>query len=163
MKAFPKSFMELKSLAQKGNYLSTLSYIANSMDRCYTPFGKILYIANSSLICSFPCPWYQRVPLSLALSPRIISEIARFKPDIIHASSPGIMVNKSLWTRITIAAFSKTVKLREFPIYFLKKISGFWCSGYSKNTFCTYCNVLSHTRPCVSSLKLNCHRIFIGL
>ncbi|KAH0930986.1 hypothetical protein HID58_008103 [Brassica napus] len=32
------------------------------------------------------------VPLSLALSPRIISEIARFKPDIIHASSPGIMV-----------------------------------------------------------------------
>lgn len=41
---------------------------------------------------SFPCPWYQKVPLSLALSPRIISEVARFKPDIIHASSPGIMV-----------------------------------------------------------------------
>ncbi|RID43106.1 hypothetical protein BRARA_J02931 [Brassica rapa] len=41
---------------------------------------------------SFPCPWYQKVPLSLALSPRIISEIARFNPDIIHASSPGIMV-----------------------------------------------------------------------
>lgn len=41
---------------------------------------------------SFPCPWYQNVPLSLALSPRIISEVANFKPDIIHASSPGIMV-----------------------------------------------------------------------
>ncbi|XP_015960884.1 sulfoquinovosyl transferase SQD2 [Arachis duranensis] len=41
---------------------------------------------------SFPCPWYQKVPLSLALSPRIISAVARFKPDIIHASSPGIMV-----------------------------------------------------------------------
>ncbi|PRQ43000.1 putative glycosyl transferase, family 1, Glycosyltransferase subfamily 4-like protein [Rosa chinensis] len=41
---------------------------------------------------SFPCPWYQKVPLSLALSPRIISEVAHFKPDIIHASSPGIMV-----------------------------------------------------------------------
>ncbi|KAH0939386.1 hypothetical protein HID58_006847 [Brassica napus] len=41
---------------------------------------------------SFPCPWYQKVPLLLALSPRIISEIARFKPDIIHASSPGIVV-----------------------------------------------------------------------
>lgn len=41
---------------------------------------------------SFPCPWYQKVPLSLALSPRIINEVARFKPDIIHASSPGIMV-----------------------------------------------------------------------
>jgi sulfoquinovosyltransferase len=44
------------------------------------------------LACSFPCPWYQKVPLSLALSPRIIGEVARFKPDIIHASSPGIMV-----------------------------------------------------------------------
>ncbi|MBA0844951.1 hypothetical protein Goarm_022429 [Gossypium armourianum] len=40
---------------------------------------------------SFPCPWYQNVPLSLALSPRIISEVSQFKPDIIHASSPGIM------------------------------------------------------------------------
>uniref|UniRef100_A0A0E0JDW9 Glycosyltransferase subfamily 4-like N-terminal domain-containing protein n=1 Tax=Oryza punctata TaxID=4537 RepID=A0A0E0JDW9_ORYPU len=41
---------------------------------------------------SFPCPMYGKVPLSLALSPRIISEVAKFKPDIIHASSPGIMV-----------------------------------------------------------------------
>ncbi|KAL9683883.1 hypothetical protein QQ045_021310 [Rhodiola kirilowii] len=41
---------------------------------------------------SFPLPWYQNVPLSLALSPRIINEVAQFKPDIIHASSPGIMV-----------------------------------------------------------------------
>ncbi|KAF3570028.1 hypothetical protein F2Q69_00060868 [Brassica cretica] len=47
---------------------------------------------------SFPCPWYQKVPLSLALSPRIISEIARFKPDIIHASSPGITcVSSDSW------------------------------------------------------------------
>ncbi|XP_042039363.1 sulfoquinovosyl transferase SQD2-like [Salvia splendens] len=41
---------------------------------------------------SFPLPWYRNVPLSLALSPRIISAVATFKPDIIHASSPGIMV-----------------------------------------------------------------------
>ncbi|MQL90169.1 hypothetical protein Taro_022749 [Colocasia esculenta] len=41
---------------------------------------------------SFPCPWYRKVPLSLALSPRIISQVAKFKPDIIHASSPGVMV-----------------------------------------------------------------------
>ncbi|GAB2296637.1 Sulfoquinovosyl transferase sqd2 [Dionaea muscipula] len=41
---------------------------------------------------SFPCPLYQKLPLSLALSPRIISEVAAFKPDIIHASSPGVMV-----------------------------------------------------------------------
>ncbi|KAL6337086.1 hypothetical protein AAG906_036400 [Vitis piasezkii] len=46
---------------------------------------------------SFPCPWYRKVPLSLALSPRIISEVARFKPDIIHASSPGIMVFGALF------------------------------------------------------------------
>ncbi|KAF6147096.1 hypothetical protein GIB67_036815 [Kingdonia uniflora] len=41
---------------------------------------------------SFPCPLYKNVPLSLAFSPRIFSEVANFKPDIIHASSPGIMV-----------------------------------------------------------------------
>lgn len=41
---------------------------------------------------SFPCPLYQNVPLSLALSPRIYSEVTKFKPDIIHATSPGIMV-----------------------------------------------------------------------
>ncbi|CAM6099420.1 unnamed protein product [Calypogeia fissa] len=41
---------------------------------------------------SFPCPWYENLFLSLALSPRIYREVAAFKPDIIHASSPGIMV-----------------------------------------------------------------------
>lgn len=48
---------------------------------------------NYYFSCSFPCPWYQNVPLSLALSPRIINEVKQFKPDIIHASSPGIMVH----------------------------------------------------------------------
>jgi sulfoquinovosyltransferase len=41
---------------------------------------------------SFPLPWYKAVPMSLALSPRIYKEVKDFKPDIIHASSPGIMV-----------------------------------------------------------------------
>ncbi|KAL6528622.1 Sulfoquinovosyl transferase sqd2 [Orobanche minor] len=41
---------------------------------------------------SFPCPYYGKVPLSLAFSPRIVSAVAKFKPHIIHASSPGIMV-----------------------------------------------------------------------
>ena len=45
-----------------------------------------------TLLFSFPCPLYQNVPLSLALSPRIFSEVNKFKPDIIHATSPGIMV-----------------------------------------------------------------------
>ncbi|KAE9447693.1 hypothetical protein C3L33_20408, partial [Rhododendron williamsianum] len=57
---------------------------------------------------SFPCPWYQKVPLSLALSPRIISEVANFKPDIIHASSPGIMVSirRSHYRKTIMCAFS---------------------------------------------------------
>ncbi|KAL3696180.1 hypothetical protein R1sor_010256 [Riccia sorocarpa] len=41
---------------------------------------------------SFRCPLYTILPLSLALSPRIFREVANFKPDIIHASSPGVMV-----------------------------------------------------------------------
>ncbi|KAI0527708.1 hypothetical protein KFK09_003313 [Dendrobium nobile] len=53
---------------------------------------KEFYGAKCIGSLSFPCPWYTNVPLSLALSPRIITEVARFKPDIIHASSPGIMV-----------------------------------------------------------------------
>lgn len=53
--------------------------------------GSYAY-SYSLILYSFPCPMYGKVPLSLALSPRIISEVAKFKPDIIHASSPGIMV-----------------------------------------------------------------------
>lgn len=47
------------------------------------------------IVDSIPCPWYKTVPLSLALSPRIFKEVKNFKPDIIHASSPGIMVRFS--------------------------------------------------------------------
>ena len=60
---------------------------------CFSPSLILHYFTSMScLFCSFPCPWYKVVPLSLALSPRIIMEVAKFKPDIIHASSPGIMV-----------------------------------------------------------------------
>ncbi|KAG2496158.1 hypothetical protein HYH03_005760 [Edaphochlamys debaryana] len=41
---------------------------------------------------SFGCPWYAQVPLSFALSPRIWREVRDFKPDLIHCSSPGVMV-----------------------------------------------------------------------
>lgn len=41
---------------------------------------------------SFGCPWYAQVPLSFALSPRIWWEVRDFKPDLIHCSSPGVMV-----------------------------------------------------------------------
>lgn len=64
-----------------------LPFIMVQLLSTFLPFFMVL-----SSLCSFPCPWYQKVPLSLALSPRIISEVANFKPDIIHASSPGIMV-----------------------------------------------------------------------
>lgn len=53
---------------------------------------KEFYGAKCIGSLSFPCPWYTKVPLSLAFSPRIIREVAGFKPDIIHATSPGIMV-----------------------------------------------------------------------
>ena len=84
MKVFPKSSMEPKSLDLEGTIIFFQIY--SSME-----FGNIANFLDL-FFCSFPCPYYQKVPLSLALSPRIISEIARFKPDIIHASSPGIMV-----------------------------------------------------------------------
>ncbi|GFR39619.1 hypothetical protein Agub_g83 [Astrephomene gubernaculifera] len=41
---------------------------------------------------SFGCPWYAQVPLSFALSPRIWREVRDFRPDLIHCSSPGVMV-----------------------------------------------------------------------
>lgn len=40
---------------------------------------------------SFSFFLYPTLPLSLAASPRIISEVAKFKPDLIHCSTPGIM------------------------------------------------------------------------
>ncbi|GJP55126.1 hypothetical protein CLOM_g14113 [Closterium sp. NIES-68] len=40
---------------------------------------------------SFPLPFYPILPLSLALSPRILKAVKDFKPDVIHATSPGIM------------------------------------------------------------------------
>ncbi|KAL6496187.1 Sulfoquinovosyl transferase sqd2 [Orobanche gracilis] len=61
-------------------------------------YGALLIGSRSFLdlmkecLGSFPCPYYGKVPLSLAFSPRIISAVAKFKPHIIHASSPGIMV-----------------------------------------------------------------------
>lgn len=64
--------------------------------------------------CSFPLPWYQNVPLSLALSPRIISAVAQFKPDIIHASSPGIMVGLQFLYLFLSACF------RNFSIIYFK-------------------------------------------
>ncbi|KAI8572203.1 hypothetical protein RHMOL_Rhmol01G0179800 [Rhododendron molle] len=72
---------------------------------------------------SFPCPWYQKVPLSLALSPRIISEVANFKPDIIHASSPGIMDEGQTDTEL------KEKKLRVEDALNATKVSFSWDSA----------------------------------
>ncbi|MEW5299206.1 MAG: hypothetical protein WDW36_002242 [Sanguina aurantia] len=41
---------------------------------------------------SFGCPWYWQVPLTFALSPRIFWEVKSFNPDLIHCTSPGVMV-----------------------------------------------------------------------
>ncbi|KAE8711674.1 Sulfoquinovosyl transferase SQD2 [Hibiscus syriacus] len=66
---------------------------------------------------SFPCPWYQNVPLSLALSPRIISAITQFKPDIIHASSPGIMVFGALATAKLLSVPTVMSYHTHVPVY----------------------------------------------
>ncbi|CAK9179746.1 unnamed protein product, partial [Ilex paraguariensis] len=39
-----------------------------------------------------PLPLVRKGASFPSTQPRIISEVAQFKPDIIHASSPGIMV-----------------------------------------------------------------------
>lgn len=41
---------------------------------------------------AFRLPWYPVLPLSLPLSPRVYYALKEFKPDVIHASSPGVMV-----------------------------------------------------------------------
>ena len=40
----------------------------------------------------FGCPMYWTMPLSLGLSPRVLSALKEFKPDLIHCCSPGVMV-----------------------------------------------------------------------
>jgi len=41
---------------------------------------------------SFGFPFYPQLPLTLGLSPRIYSKLAKFKPEVIHCSTPGFMV-----------------------------------------------------------------------
>jgi sulfoquinovosyltransferase len=61
------------------------------------------------IVDSIPCPWYKTVPLSLALSPRIFKEVKNFKPDIIHASSPGIMVRLSFNLHLSSFTYSLSI------------------------------------------------------
>uniref|UniRef100_A0A453IG04 Glycosyltransferase subfamily 4-like N-terminal domain-containing protein n=1 Tax=Aegilops tauschii subsp. strangulata TaxID=200361 RepID=A0A453IG04_AEGTS len=91
---------------------------------------------------SFPCPLYQNVPLSLALSPRIFSAVSKFKPDIIHATSPGVMV--TVKNSICIHC--------HLPCGFSLPhivISGFWRPCYRKDDFSSNGHVLSHTSSSV--------------
>lgn len=41
---------------------------------------------------SFGCPLYWRVPLSFAATKQVLSELTAFKPDVIHVTSPGVML-----------------------------------------------------------------------
>ena len=41
---------------------------------------------------SFGCPLYWRVPLSFGATRRVLSELTAFKPDVIHVTSPGVML-----------------------------------------------------------------------
>jgi sulfoquinovosyltransferase len=52
----------------------------------------------------FEFPWYKNLHMSFALSPKVLSEIRSFKPDVIHCSSPGFMVFASI-------LYSKVLKI----------------------------------------------------
>lgn len=52
----------------------------------------------------FEFPWYEKLHMSFALSPKVLSEIRNFKPDVIHCSSPGFMVFASI-------LYSKVLKI----------------------------------------------------
>ena len=41
---------------------------------------------------SFGCPLYWRVPLSFGATRKVLSELTAFKPDVIHVTSPGVML-----------------------------------------------------------------------
>ena len=45
---------------------------------------------------SFELPWYQNLNMSFGLSPKVLSELRDFAPDVIHCSSPGFMVIASV-------------------------------------------------------------------
>ncbi|GMH32891.1 hypothetical protein BSKO_00725 [Bryopsis sp. KO-2023] len=58
---------------------------------------------GAKVISSFSvgCPWYSQLPLSLALSPRIYKKVKDFKPDLIHCTTPGLMVFSAwLYTKL---------------------------------------------------------------
>jgi hypothetical protein len=83
--------------------------LSRAADTYDVVFGLNLHFCFFGCIFdSLPCPWYKTVPLSLALSPRIYREVANFKPDIIHASSPGIMVilNPNICKILIVISFS---------------------------------------------------------
>lgn len=91
---------------------------------------------------SFPCPCYQKVPLSLALSPRIISAVTQFKPDIIHASTPGVMVITILFFCCCFQCIMSKHML--FSWFFLPTCR---CLALSPSQNYYLCRLLCHTIP----------------
>ncbi|GFY82322.1 sulfoquinovosyldiacylglycerol 2 [Actinidia rufa] len=74
---------------------------------------------------SFPCPLYQKVPLSLALSPRIISEVARYFGALIIAKLLCVPLVMSYHTHVPVYipryTFSWLVKPMWLVIKFLHR------------------------------------------
>ena len=67
----------------------------------------------------FEFPWYEKLHMSFALSPKVLSEIKSFEPDVIHCSSPGFMV----WASILYSKMFKIPLLLSYHTHIPKYVS----------------------------------------
>ncbi|GAQ79915.1 sulfoquinovosyldiacylglycerol synthase [Klebsormidium nitens] len=87
-------------------------------------------------------PFYSKLRLSLALSFRIFNIVRDFKPDVIHAASPGIMVMGALVYSYTLQVPIIMTYHTHLPVYIPKyKIMG-WPSNWLVNPAYLYIRAL---------------------
>jgi len=69
----------------------------------------------------FEFPWYEKLHMSFALSPKVLSEIRSFEPDVIHCSSPGFMV----WASILYSKMLKIPLLLSYHTHIPKYVGNY--------------------------------------
>ena len=69
----------------------------------------------------FELPWYQKLHMSFALSPKVLSELKTFAPDVIHCSSPGFMV----WASILYSKMLKIPLLLSYHTHIPKYVENY--------------------------------------
>jgi len=72
----------------------------------------------------FELPWYEKLHMSFALSPKVLKEIKTFQPDVIHCSSPGFMV----WASILYSKMLKIPLLLSYHTHIPKYVSNYGMS-----------------------------------